>query len=91
MEEREETADGRVDRAFDVCRNALLAAALLAALAGCWLLVRGRERARLERILRDPHGAEARVEGRLMAGDAAYRACRRAAGAVFGPGAEALP
>lgn len=91
MEEREGTADGRVDRAFGICRNALLAAALLAALAGCWLLVRSRERARLERILRDPRGAEARVEGRLMAEDAAYRACRRAAGAVFGPGAGARP
>ena len=32
---------------------------------------------------RDPQGAEARVERRLMAEDAAYRLCRRASGAVF--------
>lgn len=91
MEEREETADGRAGRAFGICWNALLAAALLATLAGCWLLVRVRERAWRERVLRDPQGAAARVERRLMADNAAYRLCRRASAAALGLGAEARP
>ena len=61
----------------------LIAAAGLAFLALCWWLVRTREAEGMERRAADPQGAEARVERRLMAEDAAYRLCRRASAAVL--------
>lgn len=64
--------------------NELLAiAACVAFLALCWLLIRSREAADAERRARDPQGAAARVERRLMAQDAAYRLCRRASGVAL--------
>lgn len=86
-----EDAGARAGRLFELWWDAALALALLATLAGCWLLVRSRERAWRERILRDPQGAPARVERRLMAESPAYRLCRRASVAALGLGAEARP
>lgn len=73
----------RRERVLDVLSGTLTVAAALAFLALCWLLIRSREAADAERRARDPQGAEARVERRMMAEDAAYRLCRLASGAVF--------
>ena len=73
----------RRERVLDVLSGVLTVAVAIVFLALCWLLIRQREAADAERRARDPKGAEARVERRLMAEDAAYRLCRRASGAVF--------
>ena len=73
----------RRERVLDVLSGVLTVAGAIAFLALCWLLIRQREAADAERRARDPQGAEARVERRLAAEDAAYRLCRRASGAVF--------
>ena len=73
----------RRERVLDVLSGVLTLAGAIAFLALCWLLIREREAADAERRARDPQGAAARVERRLMAEDAAYRLCRRASGAVF--------
>ena len=73
----------RRERVLDVLSGVLTVAGAIAFLALCWLLIRSREAADAERRARDPQGAEARVERRLMAEDAAYRICSRASGAVF--------
>ena len=73
----------RRERVLDVLSGVLTVAAAIVFLALCWMLIREREAADAERRARDPQGAEARVERRLMAEDAAYRLCRRASGAVF--------
>ena len=73
----------RRERVLDVLSGVLTLAVAIAFLALCWLLIRNREAADAERRARDPQGAEARVERRLIAEDAAYRLCRRASGAVF--------
>ena len=71
-------------RGADACAPATgQGAAGLAFLALCWWLVRTREAEGMERRAANPHGAEARVERRLMAEDAAYRLCRRASAAVL--------
>ena len=79
----EEDRAERRERVLDVLSGVLTVAGAIAFLALCWLLIREREAADAERRARDPHGAEARVERRLMAEDAAYCLCRRASGAVF--------
>lgn len=61
----------------------LKVAGAIAFLALCWLLIRSREAEDAERRARDPQGAEARVERRMMAEDAAYRLCRRAAASAL--------
>ena len=71
------------ERRERVLSGVLTVAGAIAFLALCWLLIREREAADAERRARDPQGAEARVERRLMAEDAAYRICSRASGAVF--------
>ena len=73
----------RRERVLDVLSGVLTFAGAIAFLALCWMLIREREAADAERRARDPQGAEARVERRLMAEDAAYRICRRAAASVF--------
>ena len=73
----------RRERVLDVMDGVLTVAGAIVFLVLCWLLIRSRGAADAERRARDPHGASARVERRLMAEDAAYRLCRRAAGAVF--------
>ena len=73
----------RRERVLDVLSGVLTVACALAFLALCWLLIREREAADAERRARDPQGAEARVERRLMAEDAAYRLCRRASVAAL--------
>lgn len=73
----------RRERVLDVLSGVLTVAGAIAFLALCWLLIREREAADAERRARDPQGAAARVERRMMAEDAAYRLCRRASGAVF--------
>ena len=78
----EERAERR-ERMLDMLSCVLTVAGAIVFLAICWLLIRSREAADAERRARDPQGAEARVERRLMAEDAAYRLCRRASGAVF--------
>ena len=78
----EERAERR-ERVLDILSGVLTVVGALAFLALCWLLVREREAADRERRARDPNGAEARVERRLMAEDAAYRLCRRASAAVL--------
>ena len=78
----EERAERR-ERMLDMLSCVLTAVGVIVFLALCWLLIRQREAADAERRARDPQGAEARVERRLMAEDAAYRICRRAAAAVF--------
>lgn len=78
----EERAERR-ERVLDVLSAVLTVVGAIAFLALCWLLIRSREAADAERRARDPQGAAARVERRLMAEDAAYRLCRRATGAVF--------
>lgn len=80
--EADERAERR-ERVLDILSGVLTVAGALAFLALCWLLIREREAADAARRARDPQGAEARVERRLMAEDAAYRVCRRATGAVF--------
>lgn len=85
--------DGRdldaVERAFAEEERAerrervLTVVGALAILALCWLLIRSREAADAERRARDPQGAAARVERRLMAEDAAYRLCRRASASAL--------
>ena len=75
--------DERAERRERVLSGVLTVAGAIVFLALCWLLIRSREAADAERRARDPQGAEARVERRLMAEDAAYRLCRRASGAVF--------
>ena len=79
----EEDRAERRERVLDVLSGVLTIAGAIAFLALCWLLIRNREAEDAERRARDPQGAEARVERRLMAEDAAYRLCRRASGAVF--------
>lgn len=79
----EEERQERRERVLDVLSGVLTVVGALAFLALCWLLIRSREAADAERRARDPQGAAARVERRLMAEDAAYRLCRRASGAVF--------
>lgn len=78
----EERAERR-ERVLDVLSGVLTVAGALAFLAICWLLIRERDAADAERRARDPQGAEARVERRLMAEDAAYRLCRQATCTVF--------
>ena len=78
----EERAELR-ERVLDVLSGVLTVAGAIVFLALCWLLIRQREAADAERRARDPQGAEARVERRMMAEDPAYRLCRRASGAVF--------
>ena len=79
----EDDRSERRERVLDVLSVVLTLAGAIAFLALCWLLIRSREAADAERRARDPQGASARVERRLMAEDAAYRICRRASGAVF--------
>ncbi len=79
----EERAERR-ERVLDILSGVLTIVGALAFLALCWLLIREREAANRERRARDPQGAEARVERRLVAEDPAYRLCRRASGAVLG-------
>ena len=74
-DEEEERAERR--------ERVLTVAGALAFLALCWLLIRSREAADAERRARDPQGAAARVERRLMAEDAAYRLCRRASASAL--------
>lgn len=78
----EERAERR-ERMLDMLSCVLTVAGAIVFLALCWLLIRQREAADAERRARDPQGAPARVERRLMAEDAAYRLCRRASGALF--------
>ena len=78
----EERAERR-ERVLDVMDGVLTVVGAIAFLALCWMLIREREAADAERRARDPQGAAARVERRLMAEDAAYRICSRASGAVF--------
>ena len=78
----EERAERR-ERMLDMLSCVLTAVGAIVFLALCWLLIRQREAADAERRARDPQGASARVERRLMAEDPAYRLCRRATGAVF--------
>ena len=73
----------RRERVLDVLSGVLTVAGAIAFLALCWMLIREREAADAERRARDPQGAEARVERRLMAEDAAYRLCRQATCTVF--------
>ena len=73
----------RRERVLDVLSGVLTVAGAIAFLTLCWLLIRSREAADAERRARDPQGAEARVERRLIAEDPSYRLCRRASGAVF--------
>ena len=73
----------RRKRVLDVQSGLLTVAAALAFLALCWLLIRSREAADAERRAREPQGAEARVERRLAAEDAAYRICRRASASAL--------
>ena len=74
----EEDRAERRKRVLDVLSGVLTFAGAIAFIALCWLLIREREAADAERRVRDPQGAEARVERRLMAEDAAYRLCRLA-------------
>ena len=78
----EERAERR-ERMLDILSCVLTVACAIVFLALCWLLIRQREAADAELRARNPNGAEARVERRLMAEDPAYRLCRRATGAVF--------
>ena len=78
----DERADRR-ERVLDVLSGVLTVAGAIVFLALCWMLIRQREAADAERRARDPNGAEARVERRLIAEDPAYRLCRRASGALF--------
>ena len=73
----------RRERVLDVLSGVLTVAGAIVFLALCWMLIRQREAADAERRARDPNGAEARVERRLIAEDPAYRLCRRASGALF--------
>ena len=73
----------RRERVLDVLSGVLTIAGAIAFLALCWLLIRSREAADAERRARDPQGAAARVERRLMDEDAAYRLCRRASASVI--------
>lgn len=81
-DEEEERAERR-ERVLDVLSGVLTVAGALAFLALCWLLIRSREAADAERRARDPQGAAARVERRLMAEDAAYRLFRRASASAL--------
>ena len=74
----EERAERR-ERVLDILSGVLTIIGALAFLALCWLFVSVREAADRERRARDPQGAEARVEKRLVTEDPAYRLCRRAA------------
>ena len=78
----EERAERR-ERMLDMLSCVLTVAGAIVFLALCWLLIRQREAADAELRARDPQGAAARVERRLMAEDPAYRLCRRASGALF--------
>ena len=73
----------RRERVLDVMEVVLTVAGAIAFLALCWLLIRIRETEDAERRARDPQGAAARVERRLMAEDPAYRLCRRAAASAL--------
>lgn len=79
----EEKRAERRERVLDILSGVLTVVGALAFLALCWLLIREREAADAERRARDPQGAAARVERRLMAEDAAYRLCRRASAVAF--------
>lgn len=80
----EERAERRErERVLDVLSGVLTVVGAIAFLALCWLLIREREAADAERRARDPQGAAARVERRMMAEDAAYRLCSRASAVVF--------
>ena len=81
--ERAFADEERAERMLDMLSCVLTVVGAIVFLALCWLLIRSRESADAERRARDPQGAAARVERRLMAEDAAYRLCRRASGAVF--------
>ena len=78
----EERAERR-ERMLDMLSCVLTVAGAIVFLALCWLLIRQREAEDAERRARDPKGAEARVERRLIAEDPSYRLCRRASGALF--------
>ena len=65
----EEERAARRERILDICSGVLTIVGAAAFLALCWLLVREREQARVER--------------RLMEADPAYRLCRRASGTVL--------
>ena len=78
----EERAERR-KRVLDVMEGVLTVVGAIAFLALCWMLIREREAADAERRARDPQGAAARVERRLMAEDAAYRLCRRASSSAL--------
>ncbi len=80
--EEEERAERR-ERVLDILAGVLTVVGALAFLALCWLLLHEREAADAGRRARDPNGAEARVERRLMAEDPVYRLCRRASGVVL--------
>ena len=80
----DEIAERKRERVLDILSGVLTVVGAIAFLALCWLLICWREAAYAERRARDPQGAEARVERRMMEEDAAaYRLCRRAAAAVF--------
>ena len=81
--ERAFAEEERRERVLDVLSGVLTVVGALAFLALCWLLIREREAADAERRARDPQGAAARVERRMMEEDAAYRLCRRAEAVVF--------
>ena len=87
--EEEERAERR-ERILDILSGVLTIVGALAFLALCWLLLYGREAADRERRARDPQGAEARVERRLMAEDSVYRLCRRTAAVVLALPGEGL-
>lgn len=78
----EERAERR-ERVLDVLSGVLTVVGALAFLALCWLLIRSREAADRQPAERDPQGAAARVEWRLIAEDAAYRLCRRASASAL--------
>ena len=79
----EDERSERRKRVLDVLSGVLTVAGAIAFLALCWLLIRSREAADAERRAREPQGAEARVERRLAAEDAAYRICRRASASAL--------
>ena len=83
MIEKKNNLCERRERVRDVLSGALTVAAAIVFLALCWLLIRQREAADAERRARDPQGAEACVDRRLMAEDPTYRICRRASASAL--------
>lgn len=79
----DEIAERKRKRVLDILSDLLTIVGVISFLALCRLIVCWREAADSERRARDPQGAEARVERRMMEEDAAYRLCRRAAAVVF--------